>query len=64
MKTPWQVQFLFENRYHHINAHRNPYLRLDSVGGSAEKTLDSKILFDPFEELFYLPSALVEQSNG
>ena len=64
MKTPWQVQFLFENRYQHIDAHRNPDLRLDSVGGPAEKTLDTKILFDPFEEQFDLPPALVEQSNG
>jgi len=64
VETLRQVQFLFENRNHHIDAHSNPDLRLDSVGRRAEKALDPEILFDPLEEQFHLPAAFVEQGNG
>ena len=38
-------------------------MSFDSVLGSAVERLDSKILFDPFEEQLDLPSTFEEQSN-
>jgi hypothetical protein len=64
VETLRQVQFLFEDHDHHVDAHSNPDLRLDSVGRRAEKALDPEILFDPLEEQFHLPAAFVEQGNG
>ena len=64
VKTLRDVQFLFEDRDHHMDAHSNPDLRLDSVGRRAGKALDPEILFDPLEEQFHLPAAFVEQGNG
>ena len=49
-----------DDRHQHIHTHRNPDLCLDRVGRRAVERFDSKILFDPFEEEFYLPSITIE----
>jgi hypothetical protein len=59
-----QVQFIFENCDHHVDAHSNSDRCLESVGRRIEKILDPEILLDPLEKQFYLPSAFVEQGNG
>ena len=46
------------NKY--IGGDGDPYLSLHRIVGSAVECLDSKMLFNPFEEQLYLPSALVE----
>lgn len=38
----------------------DPDLGFYRIDGSAVEGLDAKMLLDPFEEQFYLPSALVE----
>ena len=47
-----------------VVAHGQPYLSEDRVLGSAEKSFDLKILFDPSEEGFDLPTRLVDGGNG
>ena len=47
-----------------IGGDSNPDLGLYRIFGSAVKCLDTEMLLDPFEEQFYLPSALVEFGNG
>jgi|TARA_B100001971_G_C17641899_1_gene263786 hypothetical protein len=48
----------------HVDADGDPDLCLHSVGRSAEEGLDSEVLFDPFEEQFHLPAALVKVRYG
>jgi hypothetical protein len=38
-------------------------LRLHGIFGRAEEALDPEMLFDPFEEQFDLPAALVERAR-
>jgi hypothetical protein len=42
----------------------DPDLCFDCIGGSSEEGLDPQMLFDPLEEQFDLPAALVKLSNG
>ncbi len=62
-QTQLDFQFLLDNRYQNVNADSNPDLSLHRVLGRAEKCFDTQILFDPFEEDFYLPAAFVKSSN-
>lgn len=57
------MQTLFYNGDQNICGYGNPYLRLDGILGCAEESLDSKMLFDPFEEEFHLPSAFVKSAD-
>lgn len=50
---------LFETGDHQISADGDPDLGLHSIFRIAVESLDSEILFDPFEEKFDLPSAFV-----
>jgi hypothetical protein len=59
-QTVMNSQFFFDNSDQDVNAHGDPDLRLDGVVGRAEKRLDVQVLFDPFEEQFDLPAALVQ----
>ena len=43
-----------------IGGNGDPDLGLYRIFRSAVECLDTEMLFDPFEEQFYLPSALVE----
>ena len=54
---------LFDDGRQHIDRDGNPDLGFQGVLGSTIERLDSKILFDPFEEQLDLPAALEKQSN-
>ena len=41
----------------------DPYLAFHRVPGRAEKRLDAKLLFDPFEAQFCLPAVTIEIGN-
>jgi hypothetical protein len=47
-----------------IGGNGDPDLSFYRVERSTIESLDTEMLFDPFEEQFYLPSALVELGNG
>jgi hypothetical protein len=55
---------LFDDSDEHINRNSNPDLGLHCILGSPIKSFDSKILFDPFEEEFDLPTTLEKKRNG
>jgi len=55
---------LADDGYQDINAHGDPYLRLDRVIGGAKKMFDAQVLFDPFEEQLDPPAAFIELGNG
>lgn len=59
-----QFESLVQDGDEQIHRHRDPHLRLHRVGRRAVEVLDAKVLFDPPEEEFYLPTALVEQSGS
>ena len=56
-------ELLLDDRNQHIDGDSNPDLSFHGVLGSAVERLDSKILFDPFEEQLDLPATFEEQSN-
>jgi hypothetical protein len=58
------LKFFLNNGDEHVGGHGAPNLRLDRVLVVAQKLLDTKVLFDPFEEQFHLPTAFVQSSNG
>ena len=62
-QTQLDFQFLLDNRYQNVNADGNPDLSLHRVLGCAKKCFDSQVLLDPFEEKFYLPTALVKLND-
>ena len=62
-QTQFDFEFFLDNCNQNINADGNPDLSLHSVYAGAEKCLDSKVLFDPFEKDFYPPTAFVKLSN-
>jgi len=47
-----------------IGGNGDPDLGFYRIDGSTVEGLDAEMLFDPFEEQFYLPSALVEFGDG
>jgi len=70
-QTQVDFEFFLDNRYENVNTDGNPDLSLHRVLGSAEtcgelvesKGFDTQIVFDTFEENFYLPAALVKSNN-
>jgi hypothetical protein len=62
-QTQLDFEFFFDNCYQNVNADSYPDLRLDGIDAGAEKSFDSKILFDPFEKDFYSPATFVELGN-
>ena len=59
----FQVQPLLHDGNRHIGRNGDPDLCLNGVFGRAIKSLDSKMLLDPFEEQLHLPSLLVKRAN-
>ena len=55
---------LIETGHHEVNAQGDPDLGAHGVLCGAEEGFDSKVLFDPFEEQFDLPTAFVNGCNG
>src|SRR3990170_3669145 len=60
VQAPFDPQFLFDDGDEHVDADRDPDLRLHGVVGRAVESFDSQMLLDPFEEQLDLPTALVE----
>ena len=50
MRTVGQTQAFLGNADPHVNADRNPDLRLDRGVGGSVKRLDPQVLLDPLEE--------------
>jgi hypothetical protein len=64
MQGEIEMQTLFYNGDQNIGGYGDPYLCFDGILGSAEKSLDAKVLFDPFEEEFHLPTAFVNIADS
>jgi hypothetical protein len=56
-------QLFLDDGNEKVYADRDPNLGLYSILGSAKERLDAQVLFDPFEEKFHLPAALVQLRN-
>lgn len=63
-EAPVQLQVFLHDGHEHIDADRDPDLRLHRVGRRAVERLDPQVLLDPFEEQFHLPATLVELGDG
>ena len=50
--------------YKHVHRDGNPYLDAYSILGGPVEDFDAKVLFDPLEEQFDLPTRFVEGRNG
>jgi hypothetical protein len=61
--TAIYVQLLSDDGDENIHTDCDPNLSLDSVLGCAKECFYAQVLFDPLEEQFHLPSALVELRN-
>ena len=59
-----EFQFFLDNGDEHIRTDSDPDLDFHRVLGGSIKRLDSKVLFDPLEKEFYLPTAFVQLGNG
>ena len=57
------MKFLFDDGNQNVGRYGAPDLRLDGVLAVAQKLLDAKVLFDPFEEQFDLPTILVKRGD-
>ncbi len=57
------MKFLFDDGNQNVGRHGAPDLRLDGVLAVAQKLLDAKVLFDPLEEQFDLPTILVQRGD-
>ena len=57
------MKFLFDDGNQNVGRHGAPDLRLDGVLAVAQKLLDAKVLFDPLEEQFDLPTILVKRGD-
>ena len=57
------IPFLANDRHEHVNADRNPDLRLHSVRRSPIKRLDPQMLLDPSKKQFDLPPTSVNVRN-
>ena len=55
---------LIETGHQKVNAECDPDLGARGVFSCAKKRFDAQVLFDPFEEEFDLPAALVNSGNG
>src|SRR6266581_3870382 len=59
-----ELEPLLDDSDQHVDRDCDPYLRLDSILGGAEKRLDPQMLLDPFEEQLDLPAQTVELGDG
>ena len=59
-----ELELLVKDGHHQVNGHRNPDLGLHRIGAGSEVVFDTQVAFDPLEEEFDLPTALVELGNG
>jgi len=59
-----ELELLVKDGHHEVNGHRDPDLGLHCIGAGTEVVFDTEVAFDPLEEEFDLPTALVELGNG
>jgi hypothetical protein len=59
-QTALQVKPFLDDRNQHVGAYRSPNLGLHGIQTRTVESLDSQMLFDPFEEEFDLPATFVE----
>src|SRR5665647_2198300 len=59
----FHIQFLANDGHQHVNADRNPDLRLHSVWRSPIKRLDPQMLLDPSKEQFDLSATSIYVRN-
>ena len=64
VKTLLQPKTLASDGHQHINRDGDPDLSLHRVLAGAVEHFDAKVLFDPFEKQFHLPTALIDLGNG
>ena len=64
VESTGELELLVEDGYHEVNGDRDPDLRLHRIGTGAEVVFDAQVAFDPFEEEFDLPTALVDLGHG
>ena len=64
METFIQPEAAPDDRHQHIDGDRDPDLSLHRILRRSEERLDPQVLLDPLEEQFYLPSCLVQFSDG
>ncbi len=57
------MQTFFDDSDEDIGSDRDPYLRLDGILAGSQKSFDTQMLLDPFEEQFDLPALLVKCRN-
>lgn len=62
--TVIEIQLFFENRHKRVGGDHNPDLSFDGVERGAEKSFDSKMLLDPFEDQFGLPTRMLQRGDG
>ena len=48
-EAPIDAEFLLDDRHEHVDADRDPDLRLDGILARAIERLDPQVLFDPLE---------------
>ena len=58
------MQTFFQNGDEQVNGDGAPDLGAHGVGAGAIEGFDAQMLFDPFEEQFDLPAALIELDDG
>ena len=63
-QTALDSQLLLQDGHQHVNADCNPYLYLHGIDRRAVERLDPKVLLDPLEEQFHLPTTFVELRDG
>ena len=56
------MEKLPNDRNMQVGAYSNPDLSSYGIGTGPIKCLDPQVLFNPFEEQFYLPAKLIELS--
>jgi len=64
MKRSIEVELFLDDSDEHIHRNSDPDLGFYGIFRCAVKLLDSKMLFDPFEEQLDLPTTLVERRDG
>jgi hypothetical protein len=64
VERSFDFELFLDDSHQHIDRDCDPDLTLDRIFGCAVESFDSKMLFDPFEKEFDLPTVFVEKSNG
>ena len=64
VESAGELELLMKDGHHEVNGHRDPDLGLQCIGAGTKVVFDTEVAFDPLEEEFDLPTALVELGNG